>query len=172
MHAARCVLLIRGPYCTLSPRSSWIPVLRRTAEEALRRARDTNPDAAPHVIVSPARPLRHVSQGVLFSGHFTLFSNISIVCCRRNPPQDRRGKRSVNARGLRISGKSAGFRGFLVGIDGPGRGSGNIGEIDVVEDCSGAGGHRRGGRVGDDKPRRRGQMWSASGVTTRRERSW
>ena len=46
------------------------------------------------------------------------------------------------------------------------------GEIDVVEDCGGAGGHHRGGDVGVDGGRRRGPTWSASGATIRRERSW
>jgi hypothetical protein len=40
--------------CHAAVASSWIPVLRRTAEEALRRARDTNPDAALTSLSAPA----------------------------------------------------------------------------------------------------------------------
>ena len=46
------------------------------------------------------------------------------------------------------------------------------GEIDVVEDCGGAGGHHRGGPGDVDGGRRRGRIWSVSGAIIRRERSW
>jgi hypothetical protein len=87
MHAARCaadpgVHIAR----TLSPRSSSVPVLRRTAEGALRRARDTNPDAALTPLSMPRGRCGTFPKECCFQVIYFV-SNISIVAAAEPSPR-------------------------------------------------------------------------------------
>jgi len=73
-------------HATLSPRSSWIPVLRRTAEEALRRARDTNPDAALTPLSVPRGRCGTFTEECCFQVIYFV-SNISIVAAAEPSPR-------------------------------------------------------------------------------------